>query len=550
MIEERSASGRQPVRGAHPAALATVWSVSLALLLTIGPSCAGAETLLLGPGSDLQAALNRARPGDVLLLQAGTTFVGNYVLPPPRGGDDNRTIIIRSSVSGPELPGPSARIQPSHAPLLPRLQSPNEEPALRTAPGARRWRVEYVEFGPNVGGAGDIIRLGDGSSAQTDLALVPRDLVLDHVYVHGDPTSGQKRGLALNSGDTRVMNSWFADIKARGQDSQAIAGWNGPGPYVVVNNYLESAGQGFMLGGADPSIPGLVPTDIVFVGNLVRRPSEWRDGPWQVKNLFELKNARQVRIEGNVFEYNWRAAQPGYAILFTPRNQDGRAPWSTVEDVLFRYNVVRHAGGAINILGRDRPNTSGPCQRVAIVDNLFYDIDGRGWGGSGDFLLVGEGPSALLVEHNTIFHSGKLVSAYGGTRTEPTAAAGFTFRYNVARHNQYGVHGSDRGVGNDTLNAYFPSAVFRRNVLAGGVASQYPPDNLFPPASDFERLFSDLGNGDFRLNRAAGVIGWGDDETLGAAMERVVPAWQAALHGTARWTGRREERRSPPRLED
>ena len=54
---------------------------------------------------------------------------------------------------------------------------------------------------------------------------------------------------------------------------------------------------------------------------------------WQVKNLLELKNARGVTIEYNVFENNWVDAQKGYAILFTPRNQDGDCPWCVVEDV-------------------------------------------------------------------------------------------------------------------------------------------------------------------------------------------------------------------------
>lgn len=56
---------------------------------------------------------------------------------------------------------------------------------------------------------------------------------------------------------------------------------------------------------------------------------------WAVKNLFELKNARRVTIEFHVFENNWANAQMGYAILFTPRNQNGGCNWCVVEDVTF-----------------------------------------------------------------------------------------------------------------------------------------------------------------------------------------------------------------------
>ncbi len=113
---------------------------------------------------------------------------------------------------------------------------------------------------------GDIITLGDGSAAQSELAQVPQDIVVDQCYVHGDPVRGQKRGIALNSGRTSITNSYISDIKAVGQDTQAIGGWNGPGPYTIENNYLEAAGENFLLGGADPAIPGLVTEDVVFRG--------------------------------------------------------------------------------------------------------------------------------------------------------------------------------------------------------------------------------------------------------------------------------------------
>ena len=57
----------------------------------------------------------------------------------------------------------------------------------------------------------------------------------------------------------------------------------------------------------------------------VRKPAAWRASAWTVKNLFELKNAQRVLVDGNVLERNWPQAQNGYSILLTPRNQDGTA---------------------------------------------------------------------------------------------------------------------------------------------------------------------------------------------------------------------------------
>ena len=102
------------------------------------------------------------------------------------------------------------------------------------------------------------------------------------MLVRGDPAKGQKRGIALNSASTTIRNSYIGDIKAVGQESQAIAGWNGPGPYTIENNFLEAAGVNILFGGADPAIPDLVPSDITIRAkshHQERRAGAGRRGP-------------------------------------------------------------------------------------------------------------------------------------------------------------------------------------------------------------------------------------------------------------------------------
>ena len=253
-----------------------------------------------------------------------------------------------------------------------------------------------------------------------------------------------------------------------------------------------------MLGGADPAIPGLVTADVVFRGNHLAKPLEWRNERWTVKNLFELKNARRVLVEENLMEYSWREAQVGFAILLTPRNQDRRAPWATVEDVTLRRNVVRHAGGGINILGRDA-NPSGQTRRLRIEHNLFYDIDAERWGGTGAFVLIGDGPADVSIEHNTVIQSGNIVTAYGGSKDAPETIQGVVFRDNLVRHNSYGVIGADRGVGTDTIESYFPGLVFSTNGIAGGESRRYPSGNHFVDEREFESQFMNAAGGDYRL---------------------------------------------------
>lgn len=449
---------------------------------------ASAATHAVPAGGDLQAALNAALPGDVIELEPGATYTGNFRLPVKDGAE---FIVVRTGGNNPALPPPGVRIHRLHAPLLAKIRSGNTSAALTTAAGTHHWRLELLEFLGNRNGASDIITLGGGST-QTDVSQMPHTFVLDRLYIHGDPVVGQKRGLTLNSGNTQVLNSYFEDFKLVGQDTQALGGWNGTGPYLIENNYTEAAGENLIFGGADPSIPNLVPSDITIRRNVFTKPLAWRNERWQVKNAFELKNARRVLVEGNVFENVWEAAQVGFAVLFSVRNQNGRGPWTVVEDVTFRYNIIRHAGGAITILGHDDNHPSQQTKRLRISHNLIYDIDASRWGGHGIFVQMGAMPRDIYIEHNTVFHTGQVLAVYGGrTPTGGHAIEGVVFRNNTLRHNTYGVKGQSTATGNATLSHFMPGAIFEHNVLAGGRASLYPAANYFPSVADFEAQFID-----------------------------------------------------------
>lgn len=489
-------------RAASVAALAAT-AIAVALMAPVR-----AATIVVGADGDLQRALDDARPGDIILLQAGATFTGNFVLPVK---DGDRPILVRSSVTDSRLPGGSDRIGPEHAALLPKLVSPNNQPALRTAPGASGWRLVALEF-VGTGQAGDIIALGDGSSAQRREEQIARDLVLDRLLIRGDPARGHKRGIALNSAETTIRNSYIADIKSMGQEAQAIAGWNGPGPFIIENNYLQAAGVNLLFGGSDPAVPDLVPSDIIIRRNHITKDPEWRGTRWTVKNLLELKNAKRVLIEGNLIEYCWTAAQPGYAVLFTVRNSGGRAPWATIEDVTFRHNRVQHSAAAINILGFDDTASSQTAKKISIQHNIFDDINHRRWSGNGTFLQIGNSPEDVTVDHNTINQTGNAITAYGDRRGQILTIPGFRFTNNLANHNAYGIFGNRVGPGARAIDAYFPDGVIRANVLAGGQSSRYPAGNFFPSVAQYLTDFMDAANGDFRLTprsayRRAGTDG-------------------------------------------
>jgi hypothetical protein len=467
-------------------------SVLLVLAIALPQQKSQAGSLNVSADDDLQDAIDNARPGDTIYLEPGATYTGNFVLH-PRGGGDIRPTIIKTA--GADVIEPGERMTPERAATLAKLRSPNNMPVLSTAARARGWRIELVEFLPNRDGAGDIIALGDGSSAQKTAATVPSDLALDRVYIHGDEHVGQKRGVALNAQRVTITNSYISDIKAIGQDSQAIAGWNGPGDYLIENNYLEAAGENVLFGGSDPAIVELTPTNITIRRNTIVKPLAWRqpDAKWQVKNLLELKNARDVVIEDNLFEHNWSQAQSGYAILLTVANQEGNCPWCEVSNIRIQGNTVRDVAAGFQLAG-GHSQRARETENILIRDNVFDGLDGRAWGGDGYLLQLTDSPRNITIDHNTIIQGDSSGIAKIDGRVD-----GFTFTNNITGYGAYGIIASGRAPGNDSIQAVLPGARISGNVIAGGNASTFPSGNMFPSLDDFRRQFVNFSGRDFRL---------------------------------------------------
>jgi hypothetical protein len=446
-------------------------------------------------GDNLQATLDAARPGDVILLEAGASFVGNFTLPAKTGSG---WIVVRSSTPDADLPPEGTRVVPSFAPALPKIVTPNANAALRTAARAHHYRLIGVEVmvAPSVTQNEGIVLLGDG--AQNSLDQVPHHIILDRVYVHGNATLNLKSCVALNSATSAVIDSYLAECHGRGFDSQAIGGWNGPGPFKIVNNYLEGAGENLMFGGGDPSIPNLTPSDIEIRRNHFTRPMSWK-GVWTVKNLFELKHAQRVLVEGNVFENHWADAQNGSAIVWKSVNQYGTAPWSVVRDITFRRNRLRNVSGGIALAARPEAHPAVPASRVRIADNVFDSVNVGAFIGHGALFALGDGPASVTIEHNTALHGGPANSAVA-MDVAPPQMARFVFRDNVLTRGQYGIFGSGAGEGVSALTFYAaPGFKFERNVLIGpNNGALYPANNSFP-ATIAAVGFVNAPGGNYRL---------------------------------------------------
>jgi len=289
---------------------------------------------------------------------------------------------------------------------MPQIRSTRANaPAIRSEAGASGYRLIGLDIGADasVHQLTNLVELGDGTDVTVDTE--PSNIVIDRCYLHGNDVGNFRRGVMMNGARLAVIDSYVSNFHDADTDSQALGGSSGPGPFKIVNNFLEAAGENVMFGGSDPAIADLVPRDIEVRRNLMTKRLSWQAARVPVKNAFELKNASRVVVEGNTFEHVWVSGQDGTAILLKSVNQDGRCPWCVTEYVTFRNNIVRGAahGVVINAAETGGPGMTFPrkVQHIRVENVGFEDIGGRQRGSGGKRLRIVGGVSDGPFTHIT-----------------------------------------------------------------------------------------------------------------------------------------------------
>lgn len=527
-------------------------------VITCLPDTAGYVTVTVGPAgrdyTNLQEAIDESQLGTIIKIDAGVTFFGGFQLPAKGAGD--KWIILMSSHME-LLPPSEVRINPdaptgnnnfpTQKDAMPKIITNNLSgiPAIKTQLRAHHYWLMGIEVtaADEVLNSYGLVNLGDGSAAQNTLDKVPHDFVVDRCFIHGH-TQGEimKFGIRLDCANAAILDSYISDFHSIGFDAQAIAGINGPGPFIIFNNYLEASGENILIGGGAAAIPGLVPSDIEIRQNHFYKPWSWRVGHpeyagkhWTIKNLFELKTGKRVLLDGNILENSWAdlpVGQSGYAILLTIRTENGGSPQADVSDITIRNNIIRHVGAGISLSGTDDGGIGMRSARIKISNNLFEDVNGTAYGdlnifgpNDGTFLKIKE-PKDVCIDHNTVFQTGPVTWAYDITD-------GFIFTNNIVQSfvspgGYRGIYGPGQTEGNNTIARYFPDITdanqhFHRNVLIAGDASKYSNYNSISQ-NYFAASIDDVGFIDF-----AG----GTSDYHGYALSEESPFYDAATDGSA-----------------
>jgi hypothetical protein len=301
----------------------------------------------------------------------------------------------------------------------------------------------------------------------TDIVVIAgANCVLDGSRVLGDTVNGAKRGIAGNAPNVTVVRCYVDDIKGQttDPDTQAFCAWDSPGPFLIDDNFLCAGSETILFGGADPSSPANVPANIVVTNNTITK----QPGMLKVKNLVEFKNARTYRVENNDLSHCWGPEQGGYAIMITPRNQDGTAPYSEVRNGTIRNNRIAHVGAVLSLLGSDNLQPSGNLDGLVFSGNVCTDVDHVAYNGNDKLYLAQRGPLNVTISGNTVQGPKAGSALYFGEA--PNICINFTFQGNTVPPSDYGVMGASCAPGglNDPHGSAWTTFV-QGGTLAGNI---------------------------------------------------------------------------------
>lgn len=243
-----------------------------------------------------------------------------------------------------------------------------------------------------------------------------------------------RRAIAANCADLLVENCNFKDYFVEGQDSQGIIGWNGSRNHIIRNNGISAASENIMYGGADAASDDMYPRDIEITGNTLTKELAWKGINYNIKALFELKNAQNVKFEHNTLHTNFKQAWGNApAIVLKSCNQEGRNLLARCENIRVANNNISDVGTYFMLIGRnDGGQISGIMTNVVIGNNLCYGMNNEP---DGRAISISGTPIGVKIDHNSIFDNKHSFVEL----MDSTIPADLRITNNIGHHGIYGI---------------------------------------------------------------------------------------------------------------
>lgn len=263
------------------------------------------------------------------------------------------------------------------------------------------------------------------------------------------------------------------------------------------------------------------------------------------KNLFEIKCAKNVQVNGNIFIHQRRGSDIGYPVWGKTVNQDGTAWGCRTENVVMELNIFADTNGLLEIHGQEASGNPfpGPVTNFTFRNNLAY---GSTYANGGNIYAfnVTQAADHVTIDHNTVIN---VTDGNGGglmvVDSTQAALTNFVFKNNMVRSETFGIH-DPAGTGAAALTAAAPGFSFINNGVAGGAAPPYTAGNgnVYSNLATWEAAFTtytDDGSGgaNYLVLSSGGGTNYHNAGSDGKDIGADIAAVLAATAGVAAGTG-------------
>jgi hypothetical protein len=337
-------------------------------------------------GGDVQAALDAANPGDVIVLESGAVFSGTFNIPTNKsGGVGGDIYIVSSAIHGGSFDTPVGTRKTTDAGLA-TLRHPGTGAVNvinTTGNGRTGWRLCGVRLDVPSGYTGtaltSMVQLGDVT--QTTSAAYPGRFAFDRCRLFGRPLAQIRRAIWVTGPDFYFGDGEIGDIvTVNTGDCQGILITHAASNVTITNHAIGGPTESVVVGGLDSNIipsPLVIPHDVTVERghHFCYAYQDPNDGAWNslvynTKNLGECKGGVRQRWHAMVLTRHLGKDQQ-FALTMKGGGQAGQATAAASDIIVQNIKLVDCSAG-VQVKGFSNVGGGNSIQRVLIKNLALF----------------------------------------------------------------------------------------------------------------------------------------------------------------------------------